>query len=111
MEEILEIRDGCSTPIQLLKSNAFAQYLDIYKKQFIKELKNRENTDLKEDVLHKIEYIENIDSNTYIEILEGATPFSGDQLRSYRDSVKFLDGAFHHYRTKSYTRLVRLHQG
>lgn len=109
MEEILEIRDGCSTPIQLLKSNAFAQYLDIYKKQFIKELKNRENTDLKEDVLHKIEYIKNIDSNTYIGILEGATPFSGDQLRTYRDNVKFLDGAFHHYRAKSYTRLVRLH--
>jgi hypothetical protein len=109
MEEILEIRDGCSTPIQLLKSNAFSQYLDIYKKQFIKELKNRENTDLKEDVLHKIEYIKNIDSNTYIGILEGATPFSGDQLRTYRDNVKFLDGAFHHYRAKSYTRLVRLH--
>ena len=69
MEEILEIRDGCSTPIQLLKSTAFAKYLDIYKKQFIKELKNRENTDLKEDVLHKIKYIKNIDSNTYIEIL------------------------------------------
>ena len=109
MEEILEIRDGCSTPIQLLKSNAFTQYLNIYKKQFIKELKNRENTDLKEDVLHKIEYIKNINSNTYIEILEGATPFSGDKLRTYRDTVKFLDGAFHHYRTKSYTRLVRLH--
>ena len=50
MEQILEIRDGCTTPAQLLKSKAFAQYLDIYKKQFIKELKNRENTDLKDDV-------------------------------------------------------------
>ena len=39
MEQILEIRDGCSTPVQLLKSKAFSQYLDIYKKQFIKELK------------------------------------------------------------------------
>jgi len=39
MEQILEIRDGCTTPAQLLKSKAFAQYLDIYKKQFIKELK------------------------------------------------------------------------
>ena len=49
MEKILEVRDGCTTPLQLLKSKAFAQYLDIYKKQFIKELKNRENTDLKDD--------------------------------------------------------------
>ncbi len=109
MEKILEIRDGCTTPLQLLKSKAFGQYLDIYKKQFIKELKNRENTDLKDDVLHKIEYIQSIDANTYISIIEGETPFSGDQLRDHRDSVKFIDGAFHHYRTKSYTRLVRLH--
>ena len=109
MEKILEVRDGCTTPLQLLKSKAFAQYLDIYKKQFIKELKNRENTDLKDDVLHKIEYIEGIDANTYISIIEGETPFSGDELRDHRDSVKFIDGAFHHYRTKSYTRLVRLH--
>ncbi|MDG2159434.1 MAG: hypothetical protein P8L33_04625 [Gammaproteobacteria bacterium] len=109
MEKILEIRDGCTTPAQLLKSKAFAQYLDIYKKQFIKELKNRENTDLKDDVLHKIEYINGIDANTYITIIEGQTPFSGNELKAHRDSVKFIDGAFHHYRTKSYTRLVRLH--
>ena len=109
MEEILEIRDGCTTPLQLLKSKAFTQYLDIYKKQFIKELKNRENTDLKDDVLHKIEYIEGIDANTFISIIEGDTPFSGDELRDHRNSIKFIDGAFHHYRTKSYTRLVRLH--
>ncbi|MBT3548954.1 MAG: hypothetical protein HOI56_02955 [Gammaproteobacteria bacterium] len=109
MEKILEIRDGCTTPTQLLKSKAFAQYLDIYKKQFIKELKNRENTDLKDDVLHKIEYINGIDANTYITIIEGQTPFSGNELKAHRDSVKFIDGAFHHYRTKSYTRLVRLH--
>ena len=109
MEEILEIRDGCTTPSQLLKSKAFSQYLDIYKKQFIKELKNRENTDLKDDVLHKIDYIDGIDANTYISIIEGETPFSGDELKAHRDSVKFIDGAFHHYRTKSYTRLVRLH--
>ena len=36
MEEILEIRDGGATPVQLLKSKAFAKYLNIYKKQFIK---------------------------------------------------------------------------
>ena len=47
MEEILEIRDGCKTPIQLLKSKAFSRYLIIYKKQFIKELKSREDTETK----------------------------------------------------------------
>ena len=96
MEEILEIRDGCTTPVQLLKSKAFAKYLNIYKKQFIKELKNRENTDLKDDVLHKIEYIDNISPGTFISIIEGVTPFSGDELRDNRDYVKFIDGAFHH---------------
>ena len=100
MEEILEIRDGCSTPSQLLKSKAFAKFLNIYKKQFIKELKDRENTDLKDDVMHKIEYIENISPATFISIINGETPFSGDELRDKRDSVKFIDGAFHHYRTK-----------
>jgi len=109
MEEILEVRDGCTTPIQLLKSTAFSKYVEIYKKQFIKDLKNRKDEDLKEDLLHKVDYIKSINAATFIDILEGATPFSGDELKSHRDSVKFLDGAFHHYRTKSYTRLVRLH--
>ena len=53
MEEILEIRDGCKTPTQLLKSKAFSIYLEIYKKQFIKELENREDSTIKEEVLHK----------------------------------------------------------
>ena len=109
MEEILEIRDGCKTPSQLLKSKAFAQYLEIYKREFIRELKKREDKDLKDEVVHKINYIESIDAKVFVSILEGVTPFSGDELRDYKDSVQFLDGAFHHYRTKSYTRLVRLH--
>ena len=109
MEEILEIRDGCETPLQLLKSRAFAQYLNIYKKQFIKELKLREDTEQKEEVRHKIEFIKAIKPATFIDILEGVTPFSGDELMKHRQSVRFIDGSFHHYRTKSYTRLVRLH--
>ena len=109
MEEILEIRDGCETPLQLLKSKAFAQYLNIYKKQFIKELKLREDTEQKEEVRHKIEFIKAIKPATFIDILEGVTPFSGDELMKHRQSVRFIDGSFHHYRTKSYTRLVRLH--
>ena len=38
--------------------------------------------------------------------MKGVTPFSGDELRDFRTYVQFLDGAFHHYRTKSYTRLI-----
>ena len=66
MEEILEIRDGCKTPSQLLKSKAFAQYLEIYKREFIRELKKREDKDLKEEVLHKIHYIESIDPKVFV---------------------------------------------
>ena len=109
MEEILEIRDGCETPLQLLKSKAFAKYLEIYKKQFTKELELRKDTDQKEEALHKIKYIKSIRPKTFIDILEGVTPFSGDDLMQHRQSVRFFDGAFHHYRNKSYTRLVRLH--
>ena len=109
MEEILEIRDGCETPLQLLKSKAFAQYLNIYKKQFTKDLELRKDTDQKEEAIQKIKYIKSIKPKTFIDILEGATPFSGDELMQHRQSVRFFDGAFHHYRNKSYTRLVRLH--
>lgn len=109
MEQILEIRDGCETPLQLLKSKAFAQYLEIYKKQFTKELELMKDTDQKEEALHKIKYIKSIRPKTFIDILEGVTPFSGDDLMQHRQSVRFFDGAFHHYRNKSYTRLVRLH--
>jgi hypothetical protein len=56
MEEILEIRDGCSTPSQLLKSKAFAKFLNIYKKQFIKELKDRENTDSYQSLVGKLHF-------------------------------------------------------
>ena len=80
MEEILEIRDGCKTPSQLLKSKAFAQYLEIYKREFIRELKKREDKDLKDEVVHKINYIESIDAKVFVSILEGVTPFSGDEL-------------------------------
>jgi len=35
VESILEIKDGCLTSEQLLKSYAFARYLKIYKKEFL----------------------------------------------------------------------------
>ena len=39
MEEIIETRDGGTTHSQLLKSKAFAKFLNINKKKFIKEVK------------------------------------------------------------------------
>ena len=109
MEEILEIRDTCKTPLELLKSSAFDKYLNVYKKQFIKQLKFRENTDQKEEIRHKIDFIKSILPETFIKIFEGKKPFPKDDLMLHRQSVKFIDGSFHHYRRKSYTRLIKLH--
>ena len=75
MEEILEIRDACKTPLELLKSSAFEKYLNVYKKQFIKQLKFRENTDQKEEIRHKIDFIKSILPETFIKIFEGKKPF------------------------------------
>jgi hypothetical protein len=106
MQEMLEIREVCKTPQQLLKSQSFGRYLELYKSEFISELKKREDKDLKEELQHRITFIEGIKPDNFISIIKGATPFSGDQLRDYRASVQFLDGAFHHYRTKTYARLI-----
>ena len=103
---MLEIREICKTPKQLLKSESFARYLELYKKEFVSELMKREDKDLKEELQHRITFIKGIRPADYIDIIKGATPFSGDQLRDYRASVQFLDGAFHHYRTKTYARLI-----
>ena len=108
MEEIFEIRDACKTPLELLRSKAFDQYLNIYKTQFVNQLKTRENTEQKEEVIHKIEFIKSITSKTFIKIYEVDEP-KGDELMQSRQSVKFIDGCFHHYRKKSYTRLIKLH--
>ncbi len=109
MEEIFEIRDACKTSLELLKSKAFSQYLEIYKTQFIKELKLRENSDQKEEVIHKIEFIKSIQPKIFVDIIKNETPFSGDALMKHRQNIRFIDGCFHHYRKKSYTRLIKLH--
>ena len=109
MEEIFEIRDGCKTSLELLNSKAFSQYLEIYKTQFIRELKLRENTDQKEEVIHKIEFIKSIQPKIFVDIIKNETPFSGDALMKHRQNIRFIDGCFHHYRKKSYTRLIKLH--
>tara|TARA_B100001113_G_scaffold353811_1_gene360141 strand:- start:2405 stop:4321 length:1917 start_codon:yes stop_codon:yes gene_type:complete len=106
MQEMLEIKEICKTPKQLIKSKTFERYLNIYKREFINELEKRQDIDLKEELQHRIEFIKKINSIDYINIINGATPFSGDELRDFRASVQFLDGAFHHYRTKTYARLI-----
>ena len=106
MKEMLEIREICRSPRQLFESKSFSRYLELYKKEFIAELRKRQDKDLKEELQHRIKFIENLKPNDYLDILKGVTPFSGDLLRDYRANVQFLDGAFHHYRTKTYARLI-----
>ena len=106
MKEMLEIREICRSPRQLFESKSFSRYLELYKKEFIVELRKRQDKDLKEELQHRIKFIENLKPNDYLDILKGVTPFSGDLLRDYRANVQFLDGAFHHYRTKTYARLI-----
>jgi len=108
MEQILEIRDGCSTSVQLLKSHAFAKYLDIYKSSFIRELQGRDERQ-KAEAKQKIEYIEQVEARDIVALLEGGSPSaSHEQLERARALVRFLDGAFHHFRSSAYSRLVRL---
>ena len=109
MESILEIRDTCKTPLDLLESQAFKKYLKTYKNLFVKQLTSRQNSEQKEEIIHKIDFIESIIPRTFIKIFNDKKPFSKDDLMIHRQSVKFIDGLFHHYRKKSYTRLIKLH--
>ncbi len=107
MEEILEIRDGCSTPEQLLKSKAFCRYLDIYKHTFISHLELRPgNRQL--EAQPRIEFIKSIQIREIVGILDEKLISSKEQHERNRELVRFLDGAFHHYRGSVYSRLVRL---
>jgi len=42
MESILEIREGCVTPVQLIKSLPFSRFLERYKKDYIADLGQRD---------------------------------------------------------------------
>ena len=70
MSDILEIRDACSSSLDLLQSTAFSQYLRIYKKQYIIDLESRKNSEQKEEVIHKKEFVDKIEPENFIEILE-----------------------------------------
>ena len=109
MSEILEIRDTCKTPQELIKSKTFDKYLNIYKKQFLSELKSRKNSDQRDEVTHKSDFVENVSSNIFLEILESNEFKSKSKESIYKENIRFLEGLFHHYRKKSYTRLIKLH--
>ena len=57
MTEILEIRDDCKTPSELIESKTFSKYLEIYKKKFINDLNTKKGSDQNEEAFHKIEFI------------------------------------------------------
>ena len=107
MEEILEIRDGCSTPEQLLKSLAFSRYLNIYKNEFIEDLKQRPGKQ-QHEAQQKIEFIKGITAREIVEILEADETASIEKRERNYAVIRFLDGAFHHFRGTGYSRLVRL---
>ena len=68
MSEILEIRDTCKTSSELFNSSAFGQYLNIYKKKFVKELKARKESEQKEFWLEQLRKLGNNDSNEALKV-------------------------------------------
>lgn len=107
MEQILEIRDGCNTPNQLLRSLAFARFLMIYKTSFIADLENRSEKQ-KQEAEHKIDFIKRVRTRDIIHILESDGFENDNEKEKARELIRFMDGAFHHYRRSGYSRLVRL---
>ncbi|VAW54234.1 NAD-specific glutamate dehydrogenase, large form [hydrothermal vent metagenome] len=107
MEQILEIRDGCNTPGQLLRSLAFARFLKIYKQEFIVDLESRSER-RRQEADNKIEFIKKVSTRDIIKILETDEYSVPDMQEKGRELMRFIDGAFHHYRGSAYSRLVRL---
>ena len=106
MESILEIKDGCITSEQLLRSYAFARYLKIYKKEFLEDLEKKGEKH-SEEAKQKNELIANLTLKDILQIFERDA--TGKELERDRAIVRFLDGCYHHYRNKSFSRLVRMH--
>ena len=106
MESILEIKDSCITSEQLLRSYAFARYLKIYKKEFLEDLEKKGEKHSQE-AKQKMELIANLTLKDILAIFERDA--KGSELERDRAIVRFLDGCYHHYRNKSFSRLVRMH--
>ena len=109
MTEILEIRDTCQNSLELLQSKTFDKYLKIYKKKFLTDLDLRKDGDQKEEVLHKKEFVDKVSPKIFIEILSSEDSISSSKTSLYKENILFIEGLFHHYRKKSYTRLIKLH--
>ncbi|MCW8825179.1 MAG: hypothetical protein OQK78_02030 [Gammaproteobacteria bacterium] len=108
MEEILEIRDGCTTPEQLLKSLAFSRYLKIYKNEFIDEMSQRTGK-LQSEAQQRIKFVRDISARDYLHILERGLSPAHNISDHEKALVRFFDGGFHHFRGgNGYSRLIRL---
>ena len=105
MESILEIKDSCETPEQLLRSYAFARYLKIYKKEYLEDLEKKGEKHSQE-AKQKMDLIANLTLKDILKIFEREA--TGKELERDRAIARFLDGCYHHYRNKSFSRLVRL---
>ena len=105
MESILEIKDSCATPEQLLRSYAFARYLKIYKKEYLDDLEKKGEKHSQE-AKQKIDVIANLSLKDILKVFDREA--KGKELERDRAIVRFLDGCYHHYRNKGFSRLVRL---
>ena len=105
MESILEIKDSCITSEQLLRSYAFARYLKIYKKEYLDNLEKKGEKHSQE-AKQKMDLIANLTLKDILQIFERES--KGAELERDRSIVRFLDGCYHHYRNKSFSRLVRM---
>ena len=107
MEQILEIREGCNTPEQLIKSLPFSRFLKMYKAEFIDSLDHRDSK-RKNEAIHRVSFIKVVCARDFLDLLERDEIASGSEMERARNLVRFIDGAFHHFRSSSYSRLVRL---
>ena len=105
MESILEIKDGCVSSEQLLRSYAFARYLKIYKKEFLEDLEKKGEKHSQE-AKQKMDLIPNLTLRDILHILERDS--NGAELERDRAIVRFLDGCYHHYRKKSFSRFISM---
>ena len=106
MESILEIKDSCTTSEQLLKSYAFARYLKIYKKEYLEDLEKKGEKHSQE-AKQKIEFISNLELRDILNIFEKKD--IDRNIEKDKAIVRFLDGCYNHFRNKSFSRLVRMH--
>ena len=106
-QNVLEIREGCSTSEHLLKSRIFAKFLKKYKMEFIGSLRSRKENKL--EVQSKINFILDIGARDILKILESDNALEESVAERNIAVVKFIDGGFHHFRNVTYSRLVRLH--